>query len=180
MSLLRTGYHWVSWAGAPFVSGYLTWRAHKGYENKNRLDERIGKASLPRPEKSLLWVNAVSVGEAVAALTIIQAILKKYPEVHVLLTTTTVSSAKVIEKRLPKNTIHQFCPVDTPQAVQRFLEHWKPDLAIWIESELWPNLIHKAQEKGIPTILLNGRMSLKSFSNWKKLQKDNFTSSVPS
>ncbi len=171
MSLLRSGYHWVSWAGAPFVSGYLKWRAHKGYENKNRIDERIGKASLPRPEKSLLWVNAVSVGEAVAALTIIQAILKKYPEVHVLLTTTTVSSAKVIEKRLPKNTIHQFCPVDTPQAVQRFLEHWKPDLAIWIESELWPNLIRKAQEKGIPTILLNGRMSLKSFSNWKKLKK---------
>ena len=130
----------------------------------------LGRASIPRPEKALLWVHAVSVGEAVAALTIIQAILKKYPEVHVLLTTTTVSSAKVIEKRLPKNTIHQFCPVDTPQAVRRFLEHWQPDLAIWVESELWPNLIHETQEKGIPTILLNGRMSLKSFSNWQKLK----------
>ncbi|OJW50594.1 MAG: hypothetical protein BGO67_05835 [Alphaproteobacteria bacterium 41-28] len=170
MSLLRTGYSCFSWLGAPLVSGYLKWRAYRGSEDKGRLQERMGRTSIPRPEKTLLWVNAVSVGEAVAALTIIQAILKKYPEVHVLLTTTTVSSARVIEKRLPKNTIHQFCPVDTPQAVGRFLKHWQPDLAIWVESELWPNLLHEAQEKGIPTILLNGRMSSKSFSNWQKLK----------
>jgi len=170
MSLLRSGNFGFSWLGAPFVLAYLGWRAFKGQEDKSRLHERKGVASVPRPEKSLLWVHAVSVGEAVAALTIIQAILKKYPEIHVLLTTTTVASAKVVEKRLPKNTTHQFCPVDTPQAVRRFLEHWQPDLAIWIESELWPNLIHETQEKGIPTILLNGRMSLKSFSNWKKLK----------
>ncbi|MBP6951699.1 MAG: 3-deoxy-D-manno-octulosonic acid transferase [Alphaproteobacteria bacterium] len=170
MSLLRSGYYCCSWLGAPFVLGYLRWRAYKGYEDKSRLKERIGIASLPRPEKPLLWVNAVSVGEAVAALTIIKTILKKYPDVHVLLTTTTVSSAKVIEKRLSKNIIHQFCPVDTPQAVQRFLDHWQPDLAIWIESELWPNLIYETQEKGIPTILLNGRMSFKSFANWQNLK----------
>jgi 3-deoxy-D-manno-octulosonic-acid transferase len=170
MSLLRTGYSCFSWLGAPLVTGYLKWRAYKGLEDQSRLHERMGRASVPRPEKTLLWINAVSVGEAVAAITIIQAILKKYPEVHVLLTTTTVSSAKVIEKRLPKNTTHQFCPVDTPQAVGRFLKHWQPDLAIWVESELWPNLLHETQEKGIPTILLNGRMSLKSFSNWQKLK----------
>jgi 3-deoxy-D-manno-octulosonic-acid transferase len=99
-----------------------------------------------------------------------RAILKKYPDVHVLLTTTTVSSAKVIEKRLPKNVIHQFCPVDTPQAVGRFLNHWQPDLAIWIESEFWPNLMHETQSRGIPTVLLNGRMSGRSFSNWQKLR----------
>jgi 3-deoxy-D-manno-octulosonic-acid transferase len=170
MSLLRSGYTCFSWLGAPFVSAYLKWRAYKGSEDKSRLYERMGRASIPRPQKALLWVHAVSVGEGVAALTIIQAILKKYPEIHVLLTTTTVSSAKVIEKRLPKNTTHQFCPVDTPQAVGRFLKHWQPDLAIWVESELWPNLLHQVQEKGIPTILLNGRMSSKSFSNWQKLK----------
>lgn len=170
MSLLRSGYFGLSWLGAPFVLAYLELRALKGHEDKNRLHERKGMARLPRPKKSLLWVHAVSVGESVGALTIIQAILKKYPEVHVLLTTTTVSSAKVIEKRLPKNTTHQFCPVDTPQAVRRFLDHWQPDLAIWIESEFWPNLIHETQEKGIPTILLNGRMSRKSFSNWQKFK----------
>lgn len=170
MSFLRSGYSCLSWLGAPLVSGYLKWRAYKGLEDKNRLGERVGKASIPRPEKALLWVHAVSVGEAGAALTIIQAILKKYPAIHVLLTTTTVSSAEIIKKRLPKNTIHQFCPVDTPQAVGRFLKHWQPDLAIWIESELWPNLLHQTQGKGIPTILLNGRMSLKSFSNWQKLR----------
>ncbi len=170
MSLLKSAYYGVSWLGAPFVSAYLHWRALKGHEEKARLSERKGRASLPRPPRSLLWVNAVSVGEAVAALTIIQSIIRKYPEVHVLLTTTTPSSATVIQKRLPKNVFHQFCPVDTPQAVGRFLEYWQPDLAIWIESELWPNLMHETQERGIPTILLNGRMSEKSFSNWKLLK----------
>lgn len=170
MSLLRSGYYSFSWLGAPLVSAYLQWRASKGHEDKKRLPERLGITQQKRPNASLLWINAVSVGEAVAALTLIQTIQKKYPDVHFLLTTTTVSSANVVQKRLPKNTRHQFCPVDTPQAVSRFLEHWQPDLAIWIESELWPNLIHQTQEKGIPTILLNGRMSQKSFSNWKKLK----------
>lgn len=170
MSLLRSGYYGFSWLSAPLILGYLLWRTHKGHEDKNRLHERLGKASQPRPNSPLLWINAVSVGESIAALTIIQTILKKYPDVHFLLTTTTLSSAKVIENRLPKNTIHQYCPVDTPQAVNQFLEHWQPDLAIWIESELWPNLIHQTQEKGIRTILLNGRMSKKSFSNWQKLK----------
>lgn len=170
MSLLSSGYYALSWLGAPFISGYLKWRVLKGHEDKPRIRERMGVASQARPKKSLLWVHAVSVGESVAALTIIHAILKKHPNIHVLLTTTTISSAKVIEKRLPKNTIHQFCPVDTPQAVGRFLDHWQPDLAIWIESELWPNLIRETQERGISTILLNGRISLRSFSNWKKLK----------
>lgn len=170
MSLLSSGYYALSWLGAPFFSGYLKWRAFKRHESKIRFGERMGRASQVRPERPLLWVHAVSVGEAVAALAIIQAILKKHPNIHVLLTTTTSSSAKIIEKRLPKNTTHQFCPVDTPQAVSRFLDYWQPDLAIWIESELWPNLISETQERGIPTILLNGRISLRSFSNWKKLK----------
>lgn len=171
MSFLRSGYYGISWLSAPVISAYLKWRASKGHEDAARLSERVGISSLPKTKQSLLWVNAVSVGEAMAALTMIQAILKQYPEIIVLLTTTTVSSSKVVEKRLPKNTFHQFCPVDTPQAVRRFLDHWQPDLAIWIESELWPNLIHETQERGIPTLLLNGRMSLKSFSNWKKMKR---------
>src|SRR3990167_8842843 len=170
MSFLRSGYYMLSWVGAPLVSGYLKWRSFKGREDKERLSERKGFATRSRPEKPLLWIHAVSVGESMVALTLTQAILKQYPHIHVLLTTTTASSAKVIEKRLLKNTIHQFCPVDTPQAVHRFLEHWKPDLAIWVESEFWPNLIHSTQNRGIPTILLNGRISSKSFSNWKTLK----------
>lgn len=170
MSFARTGYYALSWLGAPFVSGYLKWRSLKGREDKARLPERSGFTPIPRPEKPLVWLHAVSVGESMVALTLTQAILKQYPHIHILLTTTTTSSAKIVEKKLPKKAIHQFCPVDTPQAVHRFLEHWKPDLAIWIESEFWPNLMHATQERGIPTILLNGRISLKSFSNWKKLK----------
>lgn len=170
MSLLRSGYYVLSWVGSPFVSGYLKWRSFKGKEDKARLNERRGFTTVPRPAKPILWIHAVSVGESIVALTLTQAILKQYPHFHILLTTTTTSSAKIIEKRLPKNTTHQFCPVDTPQAVHRFLERWKPDLAMWIESEFWPNLMQGTQERGIPTILLNGRISLKSFSNWKKLK----------
>ena len=165
MSFLRSSYTALTWAGAPLVLAYLRWRSFKGREDKIRLPERRGVTNIPRPEKPLLWIHAVSVGESMVALTLIQAILKQFPRIHVLLTTTTTSSAKIVEKRLPKNTTHQFCPADTPQAVHRFLEHWKPDLAIWIESEFWPNLMHGAQKRGIPTILLNGRISLKSFSN---------------
>lgn len=170
MSLLHSGYYGLSWLSAPLMSGYLTWRASKDHEDKERLPERKGITLTPRPHKILVWIHAVSVGEAIAALTIIQVILKTYPKIHILLTTTTVSSANVIQKRLPKNVIHQYCPVDTPQAVTRFLNHWQPDLAIWIESELWPNLISQTQERGIPTILLNGRMSRKSFLTWKKFK----------
>lgn len=170
MSLLRSSYYGLAWLGAPFVLGYLGWRALKGHEDRECLRERIGISKAIRPVKPLLWVHAVSVGESVAALTIIEAVLKKYPEIHVLLTTTTLSSAKVVKKKLSKNMTHQFCPVDTPQAVHRFLNHWQPDLAIWIESELWPNLLHETQMRGIPTILLNARMSSKSFSSWQKLK----------
>lgn len=170
MSILRSGYFGLSWLSTPLISGYLKWRAFTGHEDKNRLKERKGMASISRPNKPLLWVHAVSVGEAVSALTLMQAILKKYPEIYGLLTTTTVSSSKVIQQRLPKNIIHQYGPVDTPSAIKHFLNHWQPDLAIWVESELWPNLIHQTQERGIPTILFNGRMSPKSFSKWKKVK----------
>ncbi len=170
MSFLRSGYYGLSWLSAPFVAGYLKRRASKGHEDSTRLKERVGLTTVPRPNKPVVWMHAVSVGEAITALTIIQAILKTSPDIHVLLTTTTVASASIVQKRLPKHVTHQYCPVDTPQAVTRFLNHWQPDLAIWIESELWPNLMHLTQERGIPTILLNGRMSAKSFSHWKKLR----------
>lgn len=170
MSFLRSGYAILSWASSPLVSGYLKWRGFKGREDKARLPERRGFINRPRPQKALIWIHAVSVGESMVALAIAQAILKQYPHIHILLTTMTVSSAKLLEKRLSKNIIHQFCPVDTPQAVGRFLNHWKPDLAVWVESEFWPNLIYGTQQRGIPTILLNGRISAQTFSNWKKLK----------
>ena len=170
MSLLRSSYTALTWLSAPLISVYLGWRSFKGKEDKARLLERKGFTNIPRPNTPLLWIHAVSVGESIVALTLTQAILKQYPHIRILLTTTTTSSAKIVEKRLPKNTIHQFCPADTPQAVHRFLEYWKPDLAIWIESEFWPNLMHGTQKRGIPTILLNGRISLKSFANWKKFK----------
>lgn len=170
MSFLRSGYYVLSWVGTPLVNGYLKWRSWQGKEDPERLVERKGLTTIPRPSKSLIWIHAVSVGESMVSLAIAEAILKHYPHVHLLLTTTTNSSAKIIAQRLPKHAIHQFAPVDTPQAVHRFLEHWKPDLAIWVESEFWPNLIHATQNRGIPTLLLNGRISSKSFSHWEKLK----------
>lgn len=170
MSIVRNVYHILSWLSTPIVSCYLQWRTSKGKEDKTRLKERKGIPSLPRPEKSLVWIHAVSVGESMVGLALAKALLKHHPHLHILLTTMTLSSSKIIAQRLPRNMIHQFCPVDTPQAVSRFLKHWKPDLAIWIEAELWPNLMYITQEQGIPSLLINGRLSRKSFTYWKKFK----------
>ncbi len=168
MSLLRSSYYGLTWLSSPLVSGYLKWATLKGREDKLRVLERKGIASLPRPNKPLLWIHAVSVGESIMALSIIHAIVRVYSGIGILLTTTTTSSAKVVSNKLPRNVIHQYAPVDTPQAVKKFLDYWQPDLGFWIESDLWPNIVHQTQERGIPTLLLNGRISPKSFTYWQK------------
>jgi 3-deoxy-D-manno-octulosonic-acid transferase len=113
----------------------------------------------------LVWVHAASVGEALSVLPIIKKLSDANDEVNFLLTTGTTTSAKLIESRLPDKAFHQFVPVDMPLAVRRFLKHWKPDLALWVESELWPNLVTQTGKK-CPMILVNGRISDNSYRKW--------------
>ena len=163
-------YRSLSWTLTPLVKLYLQSRLKKGKEDRARFQERWGYPSQVREiNRPLIWIHAVSVGEAVSTLPLFKILHQECRDAQLLLTTATVTSAKVMEKRLPPYVIHQFAPLDLPQVITRFLEGWEPDLAIGVESEIWPNMLTLTQERGIPTILLNGKLSERSFKRWKLL-----------
>ncbi len=161
-SILLAGYLSLSWLAEGPARRWVNRRAARGKEDSRRLPERFGEASLPRPEGQLLWFHAASVGESLSLLALIELALKKRPDLHVLVTTGTVTSARVMAERLPPRAFHQFVPVDTPSAIRRFLDHWRPDAAIWTESELWPRLVVDTHARGIPMLLINARLSARS------------------
>jgi 3-deoxy-D-manno-octulosonic-acid transferase len=151
----------------PLVHVYLKRRLKRGKEDPVRFRERQGFPGKVRPPGPLVWIHAASVGEATAMLALIERLLRERPALQILVTTGTVSSARLLETRLPSRAWHQFAPVDLPHWVGRFLDHWRPDLALWVESELWPNLIMETHARGIPMVLLNGRLSASSFTRWQ-------------
>ncbi|TAN63555.1 MAG: 3-deoxy-D-manno-octulosonic acid transferase, partial [Magnetospirillum sp.] len=149
----------------PVLPAYLAGRQRRGKEDPTRMPERMGRSSHPRPLGKVIWIHGASVGEALSALPLVEKLSARHT---VLLTTGTVTSARMMAGRLPANAIHQFVPVDRAPWVRRFLDHWKPDLALWLESELWPNLIAETADRDIPMALINGRVSDKSFANWRR------------
>jgi 3-deoxy-D-manno-octulosonic-acid transferase len=153
---------------APIAIAYLAHRCRNGKEDRTRLSERWGIASRVRLPGPLVWVHAASVGEATAMLGLIECLLRSRPEIQVLVTTGTVTSARLMEQRLPARARHQFAPADVPQWVERFLDHWRPDLALWVESELWPNLVLATHDRKIPMVLVNGRLSTRSYRRWRR------------
>jgi 3-deoxy-D-manno-octulosonic-acid transferase len=159
-------YEGVMTLGAPAIELLLSRRARRGKEDPARLRERRGIAGLPRPDGALIWLHAASVGESVAALSLIEELLAADQDGHVLVTTGTVTSAKLMADRLPDRAVHQFVPVDRPAWVDSFLDHWHPDLALIMESEFWPGQITRTSARGIPIVLVNARMSERSFSRW--------------
>jgi len=161
-------YRAITTVMAPAIRLTLDWRIRRGKEDAARLPERMGIASQPRPAGTLIWLHAASVGEAVSMLPIIAA-LQSRPGHTVLMTTGTVTSAAMMAERLPTGAIHQFVPVDRLAWVRRFLDHWRPNLALWCESEFWPNLLGEIAARQIPAILLNGRVSDRSFARWRHL-----------
>jgi 3-deoxy-D-manno-octulosonic-acid transferase len=152
---------------SPAVPALLRLRARRGKEDAARLTERYGFASRARPAGTLIWIHGASVGESLAALPLVSALLEK-PGRHVLVTTGTVTSAKMMEERLPARAFHQYVPIDSRSSVRRFLAHWQPDLALFIESELWPNLIVETHARGVPMALVNARLSERSFRGWNR------------
>jgi 3-deoxy-D-manno-octulosonic-acid transferase len=151
----------------PLALTYLARRRRRGKEHTIRFRERLGFADGARPDGPLVWVHAASVGEATAVLGLIERLLDARPGLEILITTGTVTSARLLETRLPARARHQFVPADLPGWTTRFLDHWQPDLALWVESELWPNLVFAAQARGIPLVLVNGRLSGRSYRRWR-------------
>ena len=159
----------LAWRGvsamiAPFAPLLLSQRAARGKEDRARLSERLGVAGLARPEGRLIWVHGASVGESLAALPLIEKLLAN---ATVLVTSGTVTSARMMAERLPQGALHQFVPLDTPRAAARFLDFWKPEAALFVESDLWPNLILAASARGIKLALVNARISARSAANWR-------------
>lgn len=166
--MLRNAYHFVSMLAGPFLKAWLKIRVRQGKEDANRLSERFGVASVDRPAGPLVWVHAASVGESLSVLPLIENL--RLRDWQVAITTGTATSAQLMETRLPTHVIHQFAPLDHRAWVERFYDHWHPDLVLWTESELWPNTLTTIAARKTPSILVNGRLSDHAFGGWQQRQ----------
>lgn len=155
--------------GKPFLNALLAKRVRLGKEDPERLNERRGIASLPRPPGPIIWIHVASVGEAQSVLSLIQLILDQNQQLHILVTSGTRSSAELLAQRLPGRAIHQYIPLDHPDWVRAFFDHWNPTMALWVESELWPNMLTMLKKRHIPAALLNAHMSQNSHKNWLRV-----------
>jgi 3-deoxy-D-manno-octulosonic-acid transferase len=163
--LALRAYRLLTAALAPLAPALVSHRLKQGKEHPARLKERYGHSEIPRPPGPLAWIHCASVGELLTVIPLIGRIREK--EFGVLCTSGTVTSANVAELRLPTGTNHQFVTLDAPRFVNRFFDHWRPDLALFVESDLWPNLIVTSAQRSIPLILVNGRLSERSFKRWR-------------
>lgn len=152
----------------PVIDAYLRRRIERGKEDPARIAERRGVAGQPRPPGRLVWLHAASVGESVALLPLVERLRTDRPDLVLLVTTGTVTSAATMARRLPAGAIHQFVPVDRPAWVRRFLAHWRPDVGIWVESDLWPVLVTEARAAGVRLALVDARMSDGAFRRWQR------------
>jgi 3-deoxy-D-manno-octulosonic-acid transferase len=161
-------YRKLSSAMVPLAPALINRRLKLGKEDPARVGERRGMSDDVRPAGPLVWIHGASVGEVLASAALIEKL--RMLNLRILLTSGTVTSAAVVAKRFPPDVIHQYVPYDSPRYVARFLDHWRPSLALFIESDLWPNLILSSAARRLPMVLINGRMSHRSFPRWRRLQ----------
>ncbi|MFD1913519.1 3-deoxy-D-manno-octulosonic acid transferase [Halodurantibacterium flavum] len=148
---------------APLARWHLQRRLARGKEDPARLREKMGEASLPRPPGTLVWIHAVGVGEVLALPALVEALRARRPGLSVLITSSSRTSAAALAPNLPQGAFHQFLPLDAEAFVARFLDHWRPDLSVWAERDVWPVMIEAVRERGIPLALINARMNAASF-----------------
>jgi 3-deoxy-D-manno-octulosonic-acid transferase len=163
---LRT-YRRLAAAATPLAPLLLARRLKRGKEHPERIAERRGEAAVARPAGPLIWAHGASVGEMLAVMPLVECLRAR--NFNVLVTSGTVTSARLAELRLPAGAIHQFVPIDAPRFITRFLDHWRPNLTLLAESDLWPNLIMSCAERSVPLILVNGRLSEHSYARWRLL-----------
>lgn len=166
MPLLKL-YRFAAIAATPLAGIALKWRASQGKEDPARLDERMGFPSRERPEGRLIWLHGASLGETVSLLPLIDRFIQRGAEV--LVTSGTVASARLLQARLPAGSFHQYLPLDAPHFVDRFLDYWRPDIAIFAESELWPNMVTAVRRRGVALVLANARISRQSAERWSSV-----------
>src|ERR1700744_1619613 len=167
LPMTRRFYRRLSWAMVPLAPALIRRRLKLGKEDPERIGERRGITKDVRPLGPLVWIHGASVGEVLASAALIERL--RALNIRILLTSGTVTSAAIVAKRFPPDIIHQYVPYDSPRYVARFLDHWRPSLALFIESDLWPNLILSSAARRLPMVLINGRMSQRSFSRWRRM-----------
>jgi 3-deoxy-D-manno-octulosonic-acid transferase len=160
-------YRKLSSAVLPLAPALIKRRLKQGKEDPARVGERRGMSTDIRPHGPLVWIHGASVGEVLAAAALIERL--RALNLRILLTSGTVTSAAIVARRFPADIIHQYVPYDSPRYVGRFLDHWRPSLALFIESDLWPNLILSSAARRLPMVLINGRMSQRSFPRWSRM-----------
>lgn len=152
----------------PVAELALRRRLGEGKEDPARIDERRGVPGRARPEGPVVWIHGASVGESLSVLPLVHRLKSLRPDVNFLVTTGTITSARLMAERLPDGAFHQYIPLDHPSFVESFLDHWRPQAALFVESEFWPNLILAARERVAFMALINGRVSPKSFEEWSR------------
>jgi 3-deoxy-D-manno-octulosonic-acid transferase len=160
-------YRSLSLAAAPLAPALIKQRLRHGKEDPERIGERRGLSRDTRPSGPMIWIHGASVGEVLAAASLVERL--RALNIRILLTSGTVTSAAIVARRFPPDVIHQYVPYDSPRFVGRFLDHWRPSLALFIESDLWPNLILSSAARRLPMVLINGRMSPRSFPRWRRV-----------
>ncbi|MGE0409829.1 MAG: 3-deoxy-D-manno-octulosonic acid transferase [Amphiplicatus sp.] len=164
-------YRAASRVAGPLAELALQHRLRAGKEDPERIGERRGQAGRARPPGALVWIHGASVGESLSVLPLVERLRGARGDLNFLVTTGSITSARLMQERLPEGALHQYIPLDHPRYVKAFLDHWRPDAALFVESEFWPNLILAAREKARFLALVNGRVSPKSFEEWsRKLQ----------
>ena len=165
-------YKFFTYLFYPFVPLYLFFRKLNNKEHPTRYKEKMSQTNIPRDNGFLIWFHVASVGEAMSILPLLENFDKEKNVDKILITTITLSSAKILEKKFSQNTkiIHQFLPLDIPSFVKKFLNHWSPNLSVFVDSEIWPNLILEIKEKNIPLLLVNARITKKSFYRWRLIK----------
>lgn len=166
--MLYTIYHGLTALSGPFLRRMTAKRLTRGKEHATRYTERFGESAIPRPEGKVMWCHGASVGESLSVLPLLTTLKSRLPKWHFIVTTGTLSSATLMEERLPEFCTHQFIPWDHPDWVKKFMDHWQPDAVLWLESELWPNILAKIQARDIPAALLNARMRPATAKNWRR------------
>ena len=165
---LLSAYHHISPLFRPLMPLLVQARLRQGKEEASRTHERYGVASHARPHGTVVWVHGASVGESLSVLPLLTALLQRMPHLSIVMTTVTVSAAQLLRERLPAAAIHQYSCFDVPCYAERFLVHWRPQMVLWLESELWLNQLTAIHRRHIPLFLLGGRLSKRSFRRWQR------------
>lgn len=171
MTTALFAYRALTGALSPFLPLLLKQRVRRGKEDGARLQERLGYAFRRRPAGQLVWLHGASIGESQVLLQLFESLRKEAPDLQGVITTQTMTSAELIARKAIDGLIHQMAPLDTVFATERFLKHWTPDLAIFAEGDIWPNMLTKLDAKRIPRMLVNARMTEKSFNGWMRFPK---------